>query len=98
MNLDEFLSLPKRKRSPNDKIKDRVRNLRNAINVTGDSTENRPKSCCGKSTYATEREALSSLGHIRNGIKTRRKEPVRAYRCHHGNWHLTSSLKPPWEK
>ncbi len=90
MNLDEFLSLPKRKRSPIDRIRRRVRKLRGEIETTGEETPNEIKNCCGKATYDTEEDALIALREIRNGRRVRNKKPIRVYQCPQGKWHLSS--------
>lgn len=46
--------------------------------------------CCGKVRYATEETARAALDRI-NAVSSEEKVPVRAYECHNGWWHLTST-------
>lgn len=90
MTLKEFRALPKRKKSPRQRIRDKIKEIRDTLEIVPSDTEEEfEKRCCGKKTFLTEQDALS-------GISSRRKNsrrPIRAYKCQLGYWHLSSRTK-----
>ena len=91
MTLKEFLSLPRRKKTPNRRLQEDVRRLREEIDVIpSDEETNAPVKCCGKETFLTEEEATLHLNEITKDRKRRANKPCRVYCCSQGRWHLTS--------
>lgn len=90
MDLQEFNSLPKLKKSFGDRLKDEIKKLKKVIHVDSNTDLNFDCSgrCCGKRTFETEKDALDAITHRKIGKNS--YKPKRAYECENGKWHLTS--------
>jgi hypothetical protein len=90
MTVKEFLALPKQKKGPRERIAEKIKRLREQIEVIPtDDVYGPEKRCCGKQTFATEVDALASI--TSRGKKS--QKPIRAYACSEGNWHLSGQPK-----
>lgn len=90
--VKDFLSLPKIFNTPERRLRREITELKEVIEVVPceDGYEDTNEGCCGKETFNSHDEAMSSIAAYHN----KGKKPHRAYQCGNGNWHLTSmSLK-----
>lgn len=95
MTIKEFFKLPRKRKQPNQKIKDEIKKLRDSIEVVeSDGVKHESHRCCGKVAFDTKVEALQSIGNYRKNSK----RPFRAYRCQMGKWHLSGTPKKKFKQ